>query len=300
MPLNLRINYAQTAETKLSMRSRTDLLGINRSTLYYKPRAKKNIESTVHIAKYIADIHADRPILGYRKVTEILKREHNLLLNKKRVYGIMKTLRLRGLVPKRNLSLNKTGEYRYPYLLAESPPQKPNDAWAIDITYIKMSVGYVYLHAILDIYSRYIVGYYLSTTLDTQSTLKALESALSSGMKPAILNSDQGVQFTSALWVQSLETNQIAISMDGKGRYQDNIYIERFWRSIKYEVLFLYSRDDVLQISKIIDDYMVWYNTKRPHQGLNHATPSEIYFQKPEKLAVASPSRRGGLHELSP
>ena len=250
---------------------------MSRSSLSYKQKSPK--EAYQEIVAAIEAIYLERPSLGYRKITVLLKTNYQLIVNKKKVQRIMKKLGLKGIVSKRKLSVNHSKQYRYPYLLKKAELKKANDAWAVDITYIKLPTGYIYVTCIIDIVSRYVVGCYVSTTLDAKSSLKALDQALLSGLKPAILNSDQGVQFTSSEWIKALESHSICISMDGKGRYADNIYIERFWKTLKYEEVFLRSYETVPEARKNISAFIEWYNNRRPHQSLGYKTPKCIYFQ---------------------
>lgn len=283
MPLDKRIECAQAIKSSLSMRARTHLLGINRSTLFYKP--KKPPENRQKIVDGIIQLYSKHPALGYRRISALLLSEYNIPMNRKAVYAAMKELNIRGVVPKRNLSLNRSKEYRYPYLLKQSPPKNVGDAWAVDITYIKHKSGFFYVTCIIDVVSRMIVGYNISNTLDTKSSLIALEQALAIHKSPRILNSDQGVQFTSNEWVNALKERGILISMDGKGRWADNIAIERFWRSLKYEEVYLRSYESMTEASKCIADFIKWYNNTRPHQALNYKTPKNVYFKGVDEAA---------------
>jgi len=277
MPLDERKKLLCTIKTDLSMRSKTTLLDINRSTLFYKPKTMPIDKQKVR--EHITTLYLEQPTLGYRRITALLASQYGITMNRKAVYLAMVELEIKGITPKRNLSLNRTKEHRYPYLLKTHPPAKPGDAWAIDITYIKHKGGYFYITCIIDIVSRMVVGYAINNTLDTKGSLDALKSALKRYPKPQILNSDQGVQFTSHEWVNFLAEKGIKISMDGKGRWADNIFIERFWRSLKYEEVYLRSYESLEQARKYIIQFIEWYNNTRPHQSLKYKAPKNVYFK---------------------
>ena len=174
----------------------------------------------------------------------------------------------------------------YPYLLKEQPPKLPDDVWCVDITYIKTSVGFVYLVALIDVVSRRVMGWTVSPYLETSFCIEALKMALLHGKKPKIINSDQGCQFTSKEWVETLLSQGIQISMDGKGRCLDNIWIERFWRSLKYEEVYLNTYDSVLEARRAIGTYIEWYNNHRLHQALGYRTPAAIYLAFTERKEI--------------
>ena len=185
---------------------------------------------------------------------------------------------LKAIYPKKKTTIRDKSHSVFPYLLKNMDIIRPNQAWQIDITYIKIRFGFVYLVCLIDIFSRRIMGWCLSPFLDTNSCIDALDSALNYA-KPEIINSDQGCQFTSHIWHNKLSNHQIQISMDGKGRWADNIYIERLWRSIKYEMIYLHRFDTVLETKTALESYVAFYNDKRPHQALNYYTPNEIYYK---------------------
>jgi len=256
------------------MRERTALLSVNRSSLFIKKKERgKDSETSL----LIQALYQERPSLGYRKIAVILREKHALNVNHKKVLKLMKQLGIQGIRPKRNLSKNSQKKDVYPYLLKDLPAQHVNDAWCIDITYIRIGKGYAYLAALIDMKSRYIIGWHLSNSLDRAGSIKALENALKKG-SPVIINSDQGVQYTSAAWLKKLEENKILISMDGKGRFADNILIERFWRSIKYEDIYLNHYGSMVAAQAGIENYFNYYNNERPHQALGYKTPQNIYY----------------------
>ena len=266
------------------MRERTALLSVNRSSLFIKKKERgKDSETSL----LIQALYQEHPSLGYRKIAVILRAKHALNVNHKRVLKLMKQLGIQGIRPKRNLSKNNQKKHIYPYLLKDLPAEHVNDAWCIDITYIRIGKGYAYLAALIDMKSRYIIGWHLSNSLDRAGSIKPLENALKKG-SPVIINSDQGVQYTSAAWLKKLEENKILISMDGKGRFADNILIERFWRSIKYEDIYLNHYDSMVAAQAGIENYFNYYNNERPHQALGYKTPQNIYYNNKNLFSGAN------------
>lgn len=262
----------------LSVRKQCMLLSLNRSVVYYKKH--RRLDDT-DLANEIRDIWVKSPFYGYRRVTAVLKRL-GYLVNRKRISSLMRKLGIRAIYPGPNLSKRALKHRIYPYLLRGLKIERPNQVWATDITYIRMGngIGFVYLIALIDIYSRYIVSWGLFTTLEAANCIEVLERGLKQA-KPEILNTDQGCQFTHEGWIAMLTANGIQISMDGKGRCIDNIYIERFWRSVKYEEVYLKSYETVPEGREAIGEYIdKLYNTERPHQSLKYKTPAEAYFAK--------------------
>jgi putative transposase len=241
--------------------------------LYYA--AKENI-ADVWVANIIRDIWLKHTFYGYRKITIIIRRDYKILVNGKRVLRLMRQLNIQAVYPKPSLSKNNLEHKIYGYLLGGLTIIKVNQVWQVDITYLKLGARFIYLVALIDICSRYIVGWNLSFALDTQNCLEALNIALKLG-KPEIINSDQGCQFTSDAWIVTLCKLNIFISMDGKGRCADNIYIERFWRTIKYEAVYLNSYSDFTELYIGISSYIKFYNEERPHQSLGYLRPEDIY-----------------------
>ena len=275
--MKARRAYAKQASPDLSLRRKAALLDVHLSGLYYKEKPPKKDE--VDLMNDIQDLYSRHPFMGYRRITIFLKRM-KCQVNAKRVLRLMRVLGLQALYPKKNLSKRRQEDAVYPYLLKDTPPIKPNDVWQVDITYIRMQQGFLYLTALIDVISRRVMGWHLSPFLETLSCIEALENALAEGFKPLILNSDQGCQFTSAAWINILTLHSIVISMDGKGRCLDNIFIERFWRTLKYEEVYLKTYESVNEARQAIGAYITWYNTKRPHQVLNYQTPDEVFFQE--------------------
>ena len=267
--------WAIEAHAVLSVRQRCQLLQVNRSSLYYQPTPID--PGDVTLMNELQEVYSEYPFMGYRRLS-IMLQQRGYAVNRKHVYRLMKVLGVQAVYPGRNLSKRRREDQVYPYLLHDSPPQKPNDVWQVDITYIKLSIGFVYLVALIDVISRRIMGWSLSPYLETASCLEALHMATKQ-TRPTIINSDQGCQFTSKAWVQQCTDLNILISMDAKGRYLDNIMIERFWRSIKYEEVYLKDYESVQDARKQIGQYMEFYNAQRPHQSLQYQTPDQVYQQ---------------------
>lgn len=256
----------------ISIRKQCNLLDINRSNLYYEPAYKNETE----IANTIHDIWLAKPFYGYRRITETLKRE-GFEINHKRVLRIMREINIQALYPRPKNRSERLQHKKYPYLLNDIEIIRPNQVWATDITYIKILGGFIYLTAIIDWFSRYILSWQISNTMDTHFCLTALNDAFCKG-KPEIFNTDQGTQFTSEIWIESIEKSGAKVSMDGKGRWADNIIIERFWRTLKHEHVFLHSFNTINDAKKSISQFIDLYNYERLHQSLDYKTPSEIYF----------------------
>ena len=259
----------------LSIRVQCALLNVCRSTIYYQSKDSPN---AVMIANEIYEIWSEMPYYGYRKITKELQRR-GYEINHKKVLKMMQEMRITALYPKPKTSILSRQHKKYPYLLRNVKIERPNQAWKTDITYIKICGGYIYLIAIIDVFSRFIVSWAVSVTMEVDFCLEALDKALFHWQKPEILNSDQGSQFTSLEWTERLEKNDIKISMDGVRRWADNIYIERFWRTIKYEYIFLHNFSTVKEAKSAIDRFINEYNYRRLHQSLEYQTPSEVYLK---------------------
>lgn len=278
-----RLELAQQASRDLSVRRRCQILGVCRSRIYHSLVSRVD-DSSVAYMNEIQEIYSNRPFQGYKRITDDLK-ERGYMINHKRVYRLMKLMGLQAVYPKRNLSKRRQEDVIYPYLLKTHPPMNPHDCWCVDITYLKTSKGFVYLTALIDVVSRCIMGYSLSPFLDTSSCLDALEMGLKTGFKPRIINSDQGCQFTSQEWLYSLRLSGIQISMDGKGRCLDNIPIERFWRTLKYEEVYLKTYDSVNEARENLARYIYWYNHERRHSGINKMRPYEAMMAGKSRFA---------------
>lgn len=201
----------------------------------------------------------------------------SLIVNEKRVRRLLRLMGLMAIYPKRNLSKLGLAKYIRPYLLRNLKVERPNQIWAIDITYIPMANGFLYLTAVIDLYSRYVVGWGLSNSLDAESSHRVLKEAILVHGSPEIINSDQGSQFTCLAWISYLEKNNIKISMDGKGRAIDNVFIERLWRSVKYDYVYLWPANNGLELYNGLKEYFNHYNDELPHQGIGRKIPGNLY-----------------------
>lgn len=259
----------------LSISGQCELLEVSRSTFYYTPKPAS--ESELDLMTKIDELHLNRPYLGSRGIRRFLKRQ-GIIVNRKRIQRLMKKMGISSVYRKIKTSKPNPEHKIYPYLLKGLQINRPNQVWCTDITYIPMKRGFVYLIAIMDLYSRHILSWKVSNTLDTRFCIEALEEALSQYGKPEIFNSDQGSQFTSLAFTEALKEQGIKISMDGKGRVIDNIFIERFWKSLKYEEVYLKSYETVKEAVFNIGEYIWDYNNQRPHSSLDDRTPAEAYF----------------------
>lgn len=218
------------------------------------------------------------PTYGVLQVQDYLK-SRGYVVNHKRVRRLLRKMGIMAIYPKKNLSKLGESKYIFPYLLKGLNINRPNQVWEIDITYIPMEKGFMYLTAIIDVYSRFIVGWTLSNSLDAENCITALKEAIELHGNPEIVNSDQGSQFTSFLWTNFLEKHEIKISMDGKGRAIDNIYIERFWRTLKQDYVYISPAEDGLELHSGIKNFITHYNYRKTHQGIGRVTPITIYKQ---------------------
>lgn len=263
-----------------SIQRQCELLSLRRSTYYYDPRES---EGDTHCMNEIQDIWKLYPHYGYRKVAFELN-ERGMKTNHKRVLRLMRLMGLRSILPKPRIDLseaNKLDPVR-PYLLKGITIDRPNQVWATDITYIKLPGGMVYLFALIDWHSRFVVGWKLATTMEACHVIEVLHEAVRKYGKPEIVNSDQGSQFTSEIWITALESYGIKVSHDGVGRCIDNIRIERLWWSIKYEHVHLFMYQTVWELEKGLKEYLEYYNTRRPHQSLKYRTPAHLYVKEKE------------------
>ncbi len=262
-------------EAALSIRRQCALLSLNRSTAYYEPAPTP--EADLALMRLIDELYTARPIYGSRKMTERL-RERGHAVNRKRAQRLMRLMRLVGLQPRRSTSRPHPAHKKYPYLLRSVEVTRANQVWSTDITYIPMARGFVYLVAIIDWYSRMVLSWRLSNTMDASFCVDALDEALRRYGAPEIFNTDQGSQFTGEDFIGLLERSGAKISMDGKGRWRDNVFVERLWRSLKYEEVYLRAYDGVPEARCGIGDYFAFFNDERPHQALSYSVPSAVYF----------------------
>jgi putative transposase len=258
---------------ELSVRRQCELLGINRATLYYQPQEES--EANLRLMRLIDRQYTRTPFYGSRRMTAWL-RVQGWGVNRKRVGRLMRVMGIEAVYPKPKLSARGKGHKIYPYLLRELEVERADQVWCADITYIPMAHGLVYLVAVMDWFSRYVLSWALSLTMEEEFCVEALKRALRRG-RPEIFNSDQGSQFTSETFRRELEARQITISMDGRGRCLDNIFIERLWRSLKYEEVYLREYPTVPEARAAISRYFHFYNHARLHQSLGYRTPAALY-----------------------
>ena len=261
---------------ELSVRRQCELLGVNRSSLFYEPMGES--EENLRLMRLLDEQYTKTPFYGSRRMTEWLGIQ-GYEVNRKRISRLMEVMGIEAVYPKPRLSQPGEGHKIFPYLLRGVTVDRPNQVWSTDITYIRMAQGFVYLVAVMDWYSRYVLSWSLSLTMEIDFCIEALRSALRRG-RPKIFNSDQGSQFTSEKFTDELAAKDIAISMDGRGRCMDNIFIERLWRSLKYEEVYLKDYESVTAARTGIDRYLRFYNQERLHQSLDYRTPSAIYLAR--------------------
>lgn len=264
--------------SEMAIKTQADLLSLNRSSLYYVPVGVS--PETVALRRRIDEIYTAHPYYGVRRITVQLRRD-GLLVNHKAVARHMREMGLAALYPGPNLSKRQQDAAIYPYLLRHVTASYPNHVWGIDITYIRLVAGWMYLVAVLDWYSRYVVSWELDQTLELPFVLAATRTALSQA-RPVIWNSDQGSHFTSPQYTGLLRDAQVQISMDGRGRALDNVFTERLWRTIKYEEVYLHDYANPREARTALSRYFDFYNHERPHQALDYHTPADFYFQKGE------------------
>jgi len=268
-----KVSLIEKRNHDISITRQAELLGIARSTIYYKPIVDPYDLTLMHL---IDEKYTRTPFYGSRKMTASLRRD-GYRVNRKRVQRLMRLMGIEAIYPKPNLSRPHPGNKIYPYLLKGVDINHRNQVWGTDITYIRLDKGWLYLVAIMDWFSRYVLSWELSTTLEVDFCISALEKAFTVGV-PEICNSDQGSQFTSLAFVDTLDKHHVQISMDGRGRAMDNIFTERLWRSVKYEEVYLKDYRGVSDAKEGIGNYMIFYNHERPHQALNYKTPEELHF----------------------
>jgi putative transposase len=262
--------------SELSLVRQCALLGISRSAWYYQPRPMD--PEDLLLTRLIDEQYLKTPFYGSRKMREHLRRL-GYPVNRKRVQRLMRLMGLEAIYPKPKTSVAHPDHRVYPYLLRGLVIERPNQVWAADITYVPMARGFMYLVAILDWASRKVLAWRVSNSLDSTFCVEALKEALANSGRPGIFNTDQGSQFTSPAFTEALEAKDIPISMDGRGRCHDNIFIERLCRTVKYEYLHLHAFDSGTELRQGLKTWLGWYNRHRPHQGLGYQTPDEVYFQ---------------------
>lgn len=274
-PHNIATGFLEKGLLNLSLKDQARLLGISRASLYYQPQPVN--PEDLDLMERIDKIHTDWPVYGARKIAARLKRDTGLVIGRKRARTLMEVMSVEAVYPKPNLSQNNTPHLSYPYLLSGVSIIRPNQVWGADIIYIKMHGGFLYLVAFLDWYSRFILGWKLSTALTTEFVLEAAQEAKTFGI-PEITNVDQGVQFTDMDFIGLWNPERTKISMDHRGRCFDNIFTERLWRTLKYEEVYLKDYATVWEAERNIGAYINRYNNERLHEALGYKTPAEIYF----------------------
>lgn len=268
------------SEKPFSLSRQCELLSLHKSGLYYQPKGES--QQNLHLMRKIDEQYLKTPFAGYRMMNELLRRQGEVV-NEKRIRRLMQLMGLVAIYPKPDLSKANKAHKKYPYLLRNMVINQVNQVWSSDITYIPMKHGFLYLVAVMDWYSRYVLSWELSNSMESSFCLKALQTALERFGRPRIFNTDQGVQFTSDAFVDTLLDQDILVSMAGKGRATDNVFIERLWRSVKYEDVYLKSYSDGQSLFAGLQTYFQFYNTQRPHQHLAKLTPAEVYYQLKEK-----------------
>jgi putative transposase len=275
----------EPAHEQICIQRQCELVGLVRSMWYYQPKPES--PEDLHLMKLLDEKYMERPYFGVLRMTEWLKKKLKEQINPKHVRRLLRKMGLMALYPKRNLSKPSPGHKIYKYLLRGLTILRPNQVWSTDITYIRLAQGFVYLVAIIDWHSRYVLSWGLSVTLESNFCVEALDQAILLHGKPDIFNSDQGSQFTSTEFTDRLKAEGIRISMDGRGRALDNIFVERLWRSVKYEEVYLHDYSTVTEAILGLKKYFLFYNTERQHQSLDYQTPQEVYEgQAPDGIRI--------------
>jgi len=272
----------------LSIRRQCELLGISRSGFYYEPCPES--EENLGLMRRLDELHLDHPVYGSRRLTVLLQREGRLV-NRKRIVRLLQWMGVEAIYPKRSLSGPGEGPRIYPYLLKDLEISGPDQVWCSDITYVPMAGGFMYLVATMDWWSRYVLAWELSNSMDSEFCIRTWERALLNGRTPLIANTDQGSQFTSEAYLDAVEAAGVDVSMDGRGRWIDNRFIERLWRSVKQEDIYLQDYADGLTAQRGLSRWFEDYNTLRPHQGLKNITPAEMYHSPESYGAKPAPWR---------
>ena len=269
---------------ELPLGRQAELLQLSRSSLYYEPRPVP--PAGLAIMRRIDELHLDHPFAGSRMLRDMLRAE-GVGIGREKVAALMRRMSIEALYRRPNTSKPAAGHKVYPYLLRGLAVDRPNQVWAMDITYIPMARGFVYLAAVVDWFSRRVLAWRLSITLEVEFCIEAVEEALARHGRPEIFNTDQGSQFTSAAFTGLLQENAIAISMDRRGSWRDNVFVERLWRSVKYEEVYLRAYAGVAEARVSLGRYLAFYNGRRPHSSLDARTPDHAYFNHPPLLAAA-------------
>jgi len=258
----------------LSISRQAQLVGISRGSVYYRPKPVNTVD--LELMRHIDELHLEHPFMGARMLRDQLNRE-GFDVGRKHVGTLMKRMGIEALYKKPNTSKKHPGHKIYPYLLRDLVIEEANQVWALDTTYIPMAKGFVYLTAVVDWASRKVLSSKVAITLESCHAVDVLQEAFTRHGSPEIVNTDQGTQFTADEFVQAVKNNGCKISMDGRGAWRDNVIVERLWKSVKYERVYLYAYDSVIEARKSITEYMDWYNKFRPHSSLGRKTPEEAY-----------------------
>lgn len=277
--MSVRRAWVDAEDRQWSVRQQCELLSLNRATWYYT--AATESAENLCLMRLIDEQYLRRPYFGSRRMAVWLQSAGHVA-NRKRVQRLMRLMGIEALYPKPRTTQNNPEHRVFPYLLRDVAIVRPDQVWSTDITYVPMPRGFMYLTAVIDWYSRYVLSWQLSNSLEGSFCLEVLEAALAQG-RPEIFNTDQGVQYTAAAFTGRLLQDGILISMDGRGRALDNVFVERLWRSVKYECLYLHGFDTVPALTQGLSDYFDFYRHERPHQALDYSTPAEVYGQRAKR-----------------
>jgi len=270
-------------EHALPISHQVELLGIARYSFYYEPKPISAADLT--LMRIIDEVHMERPTLGARMLRDVLKRL-GYKVGRRHVASLMRLMGIEALYCKKRTTKRNPAHPVYPYLLRDLPIKRPNHVWCAEISYIPMANGFLYLFAVLDWATRRVLAWRLSNTMTTDYCIDAVEEAIEYYGIPLIFNTDQGSQFTDHDFTGLLKKHGIAISMDGKGAWRDNVFVERFWRTIKYDEVYLRAYESATEARRCIGKFITFYNTERPHSSLDGCTPDEVYFNLPRKIAA--------------
>ena len=274
-----RRTIVDKAHKKLSISRQCQLLNIHRSGYYYKPSTES--ELNLHLMELIDKQYIDKPFMGVPSMTQWLRKDKKIQVNKKRIERLYRIMNIHAIVPGPHTSKPNRFHKIFPYLLRNMKITRPNQVWALDITYVPIKKGYLYLIAIIDLHSRYVIHWALSNTMTSEWCKETLEEAIRIHGAPKIINTDQGSQFTSEVftsYVLDKEKHDIKLSMDGKGRATDNIFIERLWRSVKYENIYLNCYENGVELYKGLKQYFIFYNQERRHSSIGYEHPKNLYI----------------------
>lgn len=278
MSITERRQKVMKSHPGLSLEDQCELLQIHRSGLYYKPQGESSLN--LRLMELIDRKFLEHPYYGVERMTDYLRLDLGYRVNTKRIRRLYKLMNIKTIYARPKTTNRDPASYIYPYLLRNLKVEHPNQVWQIDITYIPMYRGFMYMVAIIDVYSRKLLDWSLSNSMTAEWCAELLEDTINKYGKPEIHNSDQGSQFTSEVFIKVLKKHEVKISMDGKGRALDNVYIERFWRSIKQEKIYLNPANGGLELYQHVKEYMRFYNTERRHSEIGKVTPDEIYYKK--------------------